>query len=83
LPSGSRSKRRSRYGALYCFRVDENEFEQILGRIEAAGIKYRSTVRGAVDMRINAAYGGSMIYWNEPDGHQWELLTASYARQVK
>jgi hypothetical protein len=22
-----------------------------------------------------------MLYWNEPDGHQWEMLTVSYARQ--
>jgi hypothetical protein len=24
-----------------------------------------------------------MIYWNEPEGHQWEMLTVSYARQSK
>ena len=65
----------------YCFRVDENEFDNILGRIKAAGIKFRSTVRGPADMRINTDYGGNMIYWNEPDGHQWEILTVSYARQ--
>lgn len=67
----------------FCFRVGEDEFDRILGRIQAAGIKYRSTVRGPVDMRINTDYGGRMIYWNEPDGHQWEILTVSYARQGK
>jgi len=67
----------------FCFRVSEDEFGQILGRIQAAGIKYRSSVRGPVDMRINTDYGGRMIYWNEPDGHQWEILTVSYARQLK
>jgi hypothetical protein len=67
----------------FCFRVSEQEFDAILGRIEAAGIKYRSNVRGPVDMRINMDYGGRMIYWNEPDGHQWEMLTVSYARQPK
>ena len=30
----------------FCFRVSQDEFDTILGRIEAAGIKYRSTVRG-------------------------------------
>jgi catechol 2,3-dioxygenase-like lactoylglutathione lyase family enzyme len=64
----------------FCFRVDENEFDSILERIEAAGIKYRSTVRGPEDMRVNTAYGGRMVYWNDPDGHQWEILTVSYAR---
>lgn len=48
-------------------------------RIKAAGINYRSAVRGPEDMRINTAYGGRMVYWNEPDGHQWEVLTVSYA----
>jgi catechol 2,3-dioxygenase-like lactoylglutathione lyase family enzyme len=30
----------------FCFRVDEKEFDAILQRIKAAGITYRSTVRG-------------------------------------
>ena len=64
----------------FCFRVGQKEFDAILGRIKAAGIGYRSSVRGPEDMRINTDYGGSMIYWNEPDGHQWEILTVSYAR---
>jgi catechol 2,3-dioxygenase-like lactoylglutathione lyase family enzyme len=67
----------------YCFRVPDDEFKRILDRIRKAGIKYRSTVRGPTDMKINTDYGGSMIYWNEPDGHQWEILTVSYARQDK
>lgn len=65
----------------YCFRVGQDEFDAILGRIKAAGIKYRSTVHGPVDMQINTQLGGRNIYWNEPDGHQWEMLTVSYARQ--
>lgn len=64
----------------FCFRVTDAEFEAILGRIRAAGITYRSAVRGPEDMQINAQYGGKMVYWNEPEGHQWEMLTVSYAR---
>jgi len=64
----------------FCFRVSEDEFDAILGRIRAAGIPYRSTVTGPMNMQINTDYGGRMIYWNEPDGHQWEMLTVSYAR---
>ena len=62
-----------------CFRVDQAEFDAILARIQAAGIPYRSTVRGPTDRKVDPHYGN--IYWNEPDGHQWELLTVSYARQ--
>ena len=67
----------------FCFRVSDDEFDAIRRRIEAAGIAYRSSVRGPIDMRINTEYGGRMIYWNEPDAHQWEMLTVSYARQAK
>jgi catechol 2,3-dioxygenase-like lactoylglutathione lyase family enzyme len=65
----------------FCFRVSEADFDAILGRIKAAGISYRSSVRGPEDRQVNTDYGGRMIYWNEPDGHQWEILTVSYARQ--
>jgi catechol 2,3-dioxygenase-like lactoylglutathione lyase family enzyme len=65
----------------FCFRVKQAEFDAILARIRAAGIAYRSSVRGPVDMQVNTDYGGNLVYWNEPDGHQWEMLTVSYARQ--
>ena len=64
----------------FCFRVDEREFDSILQRLKAAGIKHRSSVRGPDDMKVNTQYGGRLVYWNEPDGHQWEMLTVSYAR---
>ena len=66
----------------YCFRVDEGAFNAILGRIKAAGIPYRSNVHGPVDFKVNTQHGGSIVYWNEPDGHQWEMLTVSYARRA-
>ena len=65
----------------YCFRVRQDEFDAILARIQAAGIAYRSAVHGPVDHAVDTAHGGSIVYWNEPDGHQWEMLTVSYARQ--
>ena len=65
----------------YCFRVGQDEFDTILCRIRDAGIAYRSTPHGPVDHRVNTQHGGSIVYWNEPAGHVWELLTVSYARQ--
>jgi len=64
----------------FCFRVSDGEFDTILARLKAAGIPYRSAVRGPQDMQVETRYGGKMAYWNEPDGHQWEVLTVSYAR---
>ena len=63
-----------------CFRVNESEFDQVLGRIQSAGIPYRSTVHGPVDHEVASHLGGRIVYWNEPDNHVWELLTVSYAR---
>ena len=65
----------------YCFRVSESEFDGILKRIKARRIQYRSTPHGPVDMKVNQQHGGRIVYWNEPDGHVWEALTVSYARQ--
>ncbi|MGE5242190.1 MAG: VOC family protein [Bacteroidota bacterium] len=67
----------------YCFRVDQGRFDAVLERIKAAGIPYRSSVRGPVDHQIDTQHGGSIVYWNEPDGHQWEMLTVSYARRAE
>lgn len=65
----------------YCFRVDQAEFDSILARLKAAGIAFRSLPSGEVDSKVNGAFGGSLVYWGEPDGHAWEILTVSYARQ--
>ena len=65
----------------YCFRVTQDEFDAILARIRAAGIAYRSMPHGAMDMQVNTQHGGSIVCWDQPDGHVWELLTLSYARQ--
>jgi hypothetical protein len=65
----------------YCFRVSESKFDGILARIRARGIAYRSTPHGPVDLQFNTRHGGRIVYWNEPDGHVWEALTVSYARQ--
>ncbi len=65
----------------FCFRVSDAEFDAILGRIRRAGLAYRSEVRGPVDRLVSTAFGGRGVYWNEPEGHQWEMLTVSYARK--
>ena len=65
----------------YCFRVSEAELDGLVTRLTALGIDYRSTPHGPVDMQVNTQHGGRIVYWNEPDGHVWEALTVSYARQ--
>ena len=63
-----------------CFHVSDHDFDAILGRIQATHIPYRSRPRGEDDMQINTRLGGKNVYWQDADGHLWEILTVSYAR---
>jgi catechol 2,3-dioxygenase-like lactoylglutathione lyase family enzyme len=65
----------------YCFRMSDKEFEALVARLQNLGIEYRSMPHGPVDMQVNAQHGGRIVYWSQPDGHVWEALTVSYARQ--
>jgi catechol 2,3-dioxygenase-like lactoylglutathione lyase family enzyme len=67
----------------YCFRVSNADFDAILARIKKAGIKFSSSGVGEPDDKINTRLGGKGVYFMEPDGHGWEILTVSYARSRK
>jgi catechol 2,3-dioxygenase-like lactoylglutathione lyase family enzyme len=66
----------------YCFRMSVDEFDALVARLRALGIRYRSTPHGPADMQVNLGHGGRIVYWSDPDGHVWEALTESYARQT-
>ena len=65
----------------YCFHVGEEEFDAIFARVQEAAIAYRSRPSGPDDMKLNTRLGGRNFYWTDADGHVWEVLTRSYARQ--
>ena len=65
----------------FCFRLDDPGFDALLARLAARQIAFRSTPHGPVDMQVNSSHGGRIVYWSVPDGHVWEALTVSYARQ--
>ena len=65
----------------YCFHVSDEEFDGIFERVCSAGIKYRSTPSGADNLHLNTRMGGRNFYWNDDDGHVWEVLPVSYARR--
>ena len=64
----------------YCFKVSEEDFDAILGRIKEEGLPFRSTPIGIDDFRVGQHDGGRLVYWRDADGHAWEILTVSYAR---
>ncbi|RZJ09402.1 MAG: VOC family protein [Rubrivivax sp.] len=65
----------------YAFRVSDGEFDALMSRLKELGIAWRSTPIGPDDFQVNMYGGGRIVYWREPDGHAWEALTKSYARQ--
>ena len=67
-------------GHHFCFRVSDEQFDAIFDRLRARQIAYRSHPRGDNDMKINHRMGGKNLYWEDADGHLWEILTVSYAR---
>ncbi|MGH8728406.1 MAG: VOC family protein [Burkholderiales bacterium] len=59
----------------YAFKVSEDEFDAIFGRIKAEGIPHGSEPFSREDMKINHRSGGRGVYFDDPNGHILELLT--------
>jgi catechol 2,3-dioxygenase-like lactoylglutathione lyase family enzyme len=64
----------------YCFQVSDADFDAVVERIRKAGVTFWSTLGGEPDNKVNTRLGGKGVYFMEPDGHGWEILTVSYAR---
>ncbi len=62
----------------YAFLVTEDEFDQILGRIQAAGIDFYADPGGYLKGEINHHDGGRGVYWPDPSGHWLEIITRPY-----
>jgi catechol 2,3-dioxygenase-like lactoylglutathione lyase family enzyme len=59
----------------YAFHVNDAEFDAILGRVKAAGLRYGSEPRSLEDGKLNDWNGGRGVYFKDPDGHILELMT--------
>jgi len=63
----------------YAFKVSDEEFDAVYGRILASGMKYGSAPGPKLyDMQINHNRGGRGVYFDELNGHSIELLTVSH-----
>jgi catechol 2,3-dioxygenase-like lactoylglutathione lyase family enzyme len=62
----------------YAFLVSEAEFDQILGRIRARGLPFWADPGHKIPGQINHMDGGRGIYWDDPDGHNLEIITRPY-----
>jgi len=59
----------------YAFKVIEEEFDAIFGRIKAEGLPYGSEPHSRADMKINHRSGGRGVYFCDRNAHILELLT--------
>jgi catechol 2,3-dioxygenase-like lactoylglutathione lyase family enzyme len=62
----------------YAFLVSETEFDEILGRIQQRGLAYAADPVGNESGQINTNDGGRGVYWDDPDGHRYEIITVPY-----
>ncbi len=60
----------------YAFRVSNDEFDAIFGRIQEEGVVYGSGPRSSDNMEINQRHGGRGCYFRDPEGHLLEIMTA-------
>ncbi|MBK8210517.1 MAG: VOC family protein [Rhodospirillales bacterium] len=59
----------------YAFKVNDDEFDAIFGRVKAESISYGSGPYRHEDMQINHRNGGRGVYFLDRDGHMLEILT--------
>jgi catechol 2,3-dioxygenase-like lactoylglutathione lyase family enzyme len=57
------------------FHVGDEEFDAIFARIQARGVTYGSGPRGGWDGQINHRRGGRGVYFADPNGHMFEIMT--------
>lgn len=62
----------------YAFKVSEDEFEAIFGRVKAEGLRYGSGPGpdSLYDMQVDQRRGGHRVYFDEMNGHSIEIFTA-------
>lgn len=61
----------------YAFLVSEAEFDQIWDRITARGLTFWADPGHRRPGEINHRHRGRGLYWNDPDGHNLEILTVA------
>ena len=62
----------------YAFLVDENEFDEIFGRIRERNLPYWAHPARHQANEINTRDGGRGVYFEDPSGHVLEILTRPY-----
>lgn len=62
----------------YAFLVSEDEFDAIWQRIRSRGLTFWADPGHRRQGQINRNDGGRGLYWEDPDGHNLEIITVPY-----
>jgi hypothetical protein len=62
----------------YAFLIGEREFDVIFGRIRERGLSYWADPAHHEASKINTRDGGRGVYFDDPNGHNLEILTRPY-----
>ncbi|MCT9084175.1 VOC family protein [Streptomyces fulvoviolaceus] len=62
----------------YAFLVSEDDFDTIFARVRAAGLTYWADPSHRRSGEINRNDGGRGAYFDDPNGHNLEILTRPY-----
>ncbi|MEV5427677.1 VOC family protein [Streptomyces sp. NPDC052701] len=64
----------------YAFLVPDEQFDTMIARLDAVGVTYYADPHHTEPGRINRLFGGRGAYFDDPDGHNMEIMTRPYAR---
>jgi catechol 2,3-dioxygenase-like lactoylglutathione lyase family enzyme len=63
----------------YAFLVSEEEFDEIFARVKDSGTGYWADPHHRQPGESNHLYGGRGVYFEDPNGHNLEIITQPYA----
>jgi catechol 2,3-dioxygenase-like lactoylglutathione lyase family enzyme len=66
----------------YCLRISEDDFDAALARLQADGVTYWPDPQQSVEGEINTNHGGRGVYFDDPSGHHFELITQPYGADL-
>ncbi|MFJ6938066.1 VOC family protein [Streptomyces sp. NPDC101132] len=64
----------------YAFLVAEDAFDGMIDRLTAAGVTYYADPHHTEAGQVNRLFGGRGAYFEDPDGHNMEIMTRPYVR---
>ncbi|GAB3649797.1 VOC family protein [Streptomyces sparsus] len=64
----------------YAFLVPDARFDAMIARLEAVGVIHYADPSHREPGRVNRLFGGRGAYFDDPDGHNLEIMTRPYAR---